>query len=206
MTTGRAHPDRAHRAGGKSSGWPKEHPSCPVWQNATPPRFSIWRSTPTRSPPTEGDLDRFSALLAESDDLKRLVKSPVFSAVEQSRAIAAVLDKAGIGGLVANLIKVTAANRRLFAVPDVIAAFKRLAADHRGEIAAAVTSAEPLAENQVNSLKAALKEALGKDVTLETRVDPSLIGGLIVKVGSRMIDGSLRTKLNGLRLAMKEVG
>lgn len=155
---------------------------------------------------TEGDLDRFATLLAESEDLKRLVRSPVFSADEQSRAIAAVLDKAGIGGLVANLIKVTAANRRLFALPDVIAAFKRLAADQRGEVAAAVTSAEPLADGQVASLKAALKEALGKDVTLETRVDPSLIGGLIVNVGSRMIDGSLRTKLNGLRLAMKEVG
>ncbi len=155
---------------------------------------------------TEGDLDRFAGLLAESDDLKRLVRSPAFSADEQLRAISAVLDKAGIGGLVANLIKVTAGNRRLFALPDVIAAFKRLAADQRGEIAAAVTSAEPLAEKQVDSLKAALKEALGKDVTLEARVDPSLIGGLIVKVGSRMIDGSLRTKLNGLRLAMKEVG
>jgi F-type H+-transporting ATPase subunit delta len=155
---------------------------------------------------TEGDIDRFAALLAESEDLKRLVRSPAFSADEQLRAIAAVLDKAGIGGLVANLVKVTAANRRLFTLPDVIAAFKRLAADHRGEIAAAVTSAEPLADGQVDSLKAALKEALGKDVTLEARVDPSLIGGLIVNVGSRMIDGSLRTKLNGLRLAMKEVG
>ena len=155
---------------------------------------------------SEADLDRFAALLAESDDLRRLVRSPAFSADEQLRAIAVVLDQAGIGGLVANLIKVTAGNRRLFALPEVIAAFKRLAAGHRGEIAAAVTSAEPLAGSQVDSLKAALKEALGKDVTLETRVDPSLIGGLIVKVGSRMIDGSLRTKLNGLRLAMKEVG
>jgi F-type H+-transporting ATPase subunit delta len=155
---------------------------------------------------TEGDLDRFGALLDESDDLQRLVRSPVFSAEEQVRAVSAVLDKAEIGGLVANLVKVTAGNRRLFAIPDVISAFKRLAADHRGEIAAAVTSAEPLADKQVVALKAALKEALGKDVTLETRVDPSLIGGLIVKVGSRMIDGSLKTKLNGLRLAMKEVG
>jgi F-type H+-transporting ATPase subunit delta len=155
---------------------------------------------------TEGDLDRVAALIDQNDDLKRLVRSPVFSTEEQVRALAAVLAKAEVGGLVTNFVKVTAGNRRLFALLGIIAAFRRLAADHRGEIAAAVTSAEPLADKQVASLKAALKEALGKDVTLETRVDPSLIGGLIVKVGSRMVDGSLKTKLNGLRLAMKEVG
>jgi F-type H+-transporting ATPase subunit delta len=154
----------------------------------------------------ERDLDAFTALLADSAELMRLVRSPVFSADEQSRAIAAVLDKAGIGGLVANLVKVTAANRRLFAVPEVIAAFKHLAAGHRGEVAAEVVSAEALDDRHMDSLKQALKAALGKDVTVDARVDPSLIGGLTVKVGSRMIDGSLRTKLNSLRLAMKEVG
>jgi F-type H+-transporting ATPase subunit delta len=130
----------------------------------------------------------------------------VFSSEEQGRAVTAVLDKAGIGGLVANLVKVTAANRRLFAVPDMITAFKRIAAKNRGEVAAEVTSAEPLNAGHVAALKDALKASLGKDVTLDARVDPSLIGGLIVKVGSRMIDGSLRTKLNSLKLAMKEVG
>jgi F-type H+-transporting ATPase subunit delta len=154
----------------------------------------------------ETDLDRFSALIAESTDLARLVRSPVFSAEEQTRAVAAVLQKAGIGGLVANLLKVTAGNRRLFAVPDIITAFKRLAARHRGEVSAEVTSAEPLSDKHVAALKDALKASLGKDATLQARVDPALIGGLVVKVGSRMVDGSLRTKLNSLKLAMKEVG
>jgi F-type H+-transporting ATPase subunit delta len=152
------------------------------------------------------DLKNFNALLAESADLKRLVTSPVFSAEEQTRAVAAVLDKAGVGGLSANLIKVAAQNRRLFVVPDMITAFGRLLARHRGEVSAEVTSAEPLSATHVAELKAALKASLGKDVALEAKVDPSLIGGLIVKVGSRMIDGSLRTKLNSLKLAMKEVG
>jgi len=154
----------------------------------------------------ESDLDGFAAMTNESADLMRLVKSPVFSADEQTRAIGAVLDKAGIGGIAANLIKVAAANRRLFAVPDMIAAFKERAAHHRGEVSAEVTSAEPLADGQVAALKEALKASLGKDVALVSKVDPVLIGGLVVKVGSRMIDGSLRTKLNSLKLAMKEVG
>ena len=154
----------------------------------------------------EKDLDRFAALIEESADLKRLVRSPVFSADEQARAVATILERAEIGGLVANLIKVTAANRRLFIVPELITAFKRLAAKSRGEVAAEVTSAEPLSEKHVADLKAALKASLGKDVALATHVDPALIGGLIVKVGSRMIDGSLRTKLNSLKLVMKEVG
>jgi F-type H+-transporting ATPase subunit delta len=157
-------------------------------------------------PAVETDLDRVSALLAESADLSRLVRSPVFSAEEQGRAIGAVLERTGIAGLVASFIKVAAANRRLFAVPDMITAFKRLAARQRGEVAAEVTSAEPLNDAHVAALKEALKASLGKDVALDARVDPSLIGGLVVKVGSRMIDGSLRTKLNSLKLAMKEVG
>jgi F-type H+-transporting ATPase subunit delta len=154
----------------------------------------------------EKDLGRFGALIDENPDLARLVRSPVFSAADQSRAVVAVLDKAGIGGLVANVVKVAAANRRLFVVPEIIAAFRRLAAKHRGEVSAEVVSAEPLADRHVAELKAALKASLGKDVTLETSIDPSLIGGLVVKVGSRMIDGSLKTKLNSLKLAMKEVG
>ena len=157
-------------------------------------------------PAVEGDLDRFAALIAESADLKRLVRSPVFSSEEQERAVAALLEKDAIGGLVANFIKVAATNRRLFIVPDVIVAFKHMAAKQRGEVAAEVTSAEPLSDRHLDELKAALKASLGKDITLATHVDPSLIGGLIVKVGSRMIDGSLKTKLNSLKLAMKEVG
>ena len=154
----------------------------------------------------EADLDSVAQLIDSSADLKRLIASPVFSSEDQSRAFSAVLDAAGITGLAGNLGKVMAANRRLFALPGVIDAFKRLAARQRGEVSAEVTSAEPLSEAQVTSLKAALKASIGKDVTLSARVDPSLIGGLIVKVGSRMIDDSLRTKLSSLRLAMKEVG
>jgi F-type H+-transporting ATPase subunit delta len=154
----------------------------------------------------EADLDQISRLIAESADLRRLIVSPVFSADDQVQALSAVLAKAGIGGLAANIARVMASNRRLFALPGVIAGFKRLAARQRGEVAADVTSAEPLSERQVTDLRAALKAALGKDVTLNQLVDAALIGGLIVKVGSRMIDDSLKTKLNSLRIAMKEVG
>lgn len=154
----------------------------------------------------DADLSRFSALLAESADLNRLVKSPVFAAEDQLRAVSAVLDKTGIGGLVGNFIKVAAGNRRLFAVPSMITGFRQLLAKHRGEVTAEVTSAEPLTEAQTTSLKDALKAQIGKDVTLSASVDPALIGGLIVKVGSRMVDTSLRSKLNSLKIAMKEVG
>ncbi len=154
----------------------------------------------------EADLSRFNALLAESDDLARLVRSPVFAAEDQLRAVSAVLAKAGIGGLVANFIKVAAGNRRLFVLPAMIADFGRLAAAHRGEVTAEVTSAEPLSEAATAALKDALKAKIGKDVTLVASVDPALIGGLVVKVGSRMVDTSLRSKLNSLKIAMKEVG
>ncbi len=154
----------------------------------------------------EQDLGRFAGLIAESGDLDRLVRSPVFAADQQVRAVGAVLDKAEIGGLVGNFIRVVASNRRLFVMPDIISAFRKRLADHRGEVAAEVTSAEPLSDSHVAALKQALKASTGKDVALDARVDPALIGGLIVKVGSRMIDGSLRTKLNSLKLAMKEVG
>ena len=154
----------------------------------------------------DADLSRFSAMLAESEDLTRLVQSPVFAAEDQLRAVSAVLDKAGIGGLVGNFIKVAANNRRLFAVPGMIADFSQMLARHRGEVTAEVTSAEPLSDSQVAALKDALKAQIGKDVTLVATVDPGLIGGLIVKVGSRMIDTSLRSKFNSLKIAMKEVG
>jgi F-type H+-transporting ATPase subunit delta len=154
----------------------------------------------------ETDVGRFSTMHEQSDDLQRFIKSPVFSADDQVRAIASVLDRAEIKGLVANFIKVVAGNRRLFVLPEIITEFRRLIAAHRGEASAEVTSAEPLSDKHVADIKAALKAALGKDVALEATVDPTLLGGLVVKVGSRMIDGSLRTKLNSLKLAMKEVG
>ncbi len=157
-------------------------------------------------PAVEADLNRFAAMLAESADLTRLVRSPVFAADQQVRAVGAVLDKAEIGGLAGNFIRVVAHNRRLFVMPDIITQFRRLMAAHRGEVAAEVVSAEPLSDKHAAALREALKAAIGKDVALHARVDPTLIGGLIVQVGSRMIDGSLRTKLNSLKLAMKEVG
>ena len=154
----------------------------------------------------EADLGRFEALLNGSEDLQRLIKSPVFAAEDQTRAIAAVADRAGITGLVGNFLRVAAANRRLFAVPGMIAAFRRFAAEHRGEASAEVASAHELTAAQINELKAALKGVAGKDVSVAVTVDPSLLGGLVVKMGSRQIDTSLKTKLNSLKLALKEVG
>jgi F-type H+-transporting ATPase subunit delta len=156
--------------------------------------------------PVASDLDRFEKLLQSSPDLVRLVRSPVFTPDDQLKAVSAVLDKAGIGGLVANFIKLTARNRRLFAVPDMIRGYRALLAAHRGEASADVTTAEPLSASQLAGLKAALAEKTGKDVRVNAKVDPSLIGGLVVKVGSRMIDTSLKTKLNALKIALKEVG
>jgi len=152
------------------------------------------------------DLNRFGEMIEASPDLARLVRSPVFSADDQLRAVSAVLDKAELRGSAANLIRLAARNRRLFAVPDMITAYRRLLASHRGEVEAEVTSAEPLSETHVAALREALRATLGKDVDLARKVDPALIGGLIVKVGSRMIDTSLRTRLTQLRFAMKEAG
>jgi F-type H+-transporting ATPase subunit delta len=152
------------------------------------------------------DLDRFNAMLEESADLKRLVRSPVFSADAQLRALSAVLERAGITGVPANFLKVLTANRRLFAVAEVIRAFRALVARFRGEAAADITVAEALSDKNLDALKAALKSVTGKDVTLNVKVDPAIIGGLIVKHGSRMIDSSLRTKLNTIKHAMKEAG
>ena len=154
----------------------------------------------------KADLDRFEAMLVESEDLKRLVRSPVFSADVQAKALSAVLDKAAITGISANFLKVLTANRRLFAVADVIRAFRALVARFKGEASAEVTVAEPLSEKNLETLKAALKSVTGKDVTLNVQVNPSIIGGLVLKLGSRMVDSSLRTKLNSIKHAMKEAG
>ncbi len=154
----------------------------------------------------EGDLDTFARMLAESADLTRLVRSPVFGADEQTRAISAVLDRAGIAGLAGNFVKLAARNRRLFALSDMISGYRLLAAAHRGETTADVTSAEPLSDRQIAALKAALRGVTGgKDVKLVSSVDASLIGGLVVKVDSRMVDTSLKSKLSHLKVALKEV-
>jgi F-type H+-transporting ATPase subunit delta len=151
----------------------------------------------------EQDLVKFQQLYDMSPDLQRLIRSPVIAADDQIRALASVLDKAGVGGLAKNFIGLVARNRRLFAVPDMVRAFLSLAAKARGEVTAEVVSAHPLTDAQAQALKAQLKDTVGKDVTLAAKVDPSLIGGLIVKLGSRMVDSSLRTKLSNLSLSLK---
>lgn len=154
----------------------------------------------------EKELARVEAMLADSADLRRLVTSPVFSAEDQLRAITAIADKAGYQGLVANFLRVVARNRRLFALPGMIAGFRLLAAEARGEVAADVTSAHALTDDQQAELRQTLKAVAGKDVALNLTVDPSILGGLVVRIGSRQIDTSLKTKLNSLKLALKEVG
>jgi F-type H+-transporting ATPase subunit delta len=153
----------------------------------------------------EADLGKFQALLDTSQDLTALVRSPLYSSDEQSSAVAKVAGAAGIGPLTINFLKLLARNRRLFAVSDMIKSFRTLSARGRDEVTAEVTSAVALSEDQLSELKATLKSTVGKDVQLATRVDPSLLGGLIVKVGSRMVDASLRTKLTNLRLNLKGV-
>jgi F-type H+-transporting ATPase subunit delta len=153
----------------------------------------------------KNDLEQFDALVAANLDLARLVRSPVFSADEQLKALAAILDKAGIKGLAANFLRVITTNRRLFAVRDMIRAYRALVARYKGEVTAQVTVAEKLNAKNVDALKSALKSITGgKDIDLDVKVEPAIIGGLIVKVGSRMVDSSLRTKLNAIKFAMKE--
>lgn len=153
----------------------------------------------------KADLDTLASLIAENADFARLVRSPVFTADAQLKAVTAVLGTLGIGGLAGNFVKLAAQNRRLFALPAMISAYRTLVAARRGEVTAQVTAAEPLSATQADSLKAALAEKTGKDVTLDVTVDPAILGGLIVKLGSRMVDASLKTKLNSIRHAMKEV-
>ena len=151
------------------------------------------------------DLEQFDALMAANPDLVRLVRSPVFGADEQLKALSTILDKAGIKGLAANFLRVITTNRRLFALRDMIRGFRTLVASHRGEVTAQVTVAEKLNDNNLDALKSALKSVTGgRDIDLDVKIEPAIIGGLIVKVGSRMLDSSLRTKLNAIKFAMKE--
>lgn len=151
------------------------------------------------------DLEAFDALIGESADLNRLVRSPVFGVDEQLKAVSTILEKAGIKGLAADFIRVVITNRRLFALRNIISGYRALVAKHKGEISAQVTVAEKLSDANLEALKSALTSVTGgKDMDLDVRIDPAIIGGLIVKVGSRMVDSSLRTKLNSIKFAMKE--
>ncbi|MFC0220720.1 F-type H+-transporting ATPase subunit delta [Pseudochelatococcus lubricantis] len=153
------------------------------------------------------DLDRFEALIAESADLARLVRVPVFTAEQQLNAITAVLEKAGIGGWAGKFIRLVASKRRLFLIHEIIKAYKALVAESRGIVRAEVTVAEEPSAKVLEDIKTALKSAAnGGEIVLDVRVDPAILGGLVVKLGSRMVDASLRYKLNSIRLALKEVG
>jgi F-type H+-transporting ATPase subunit delta len=161
-------------------------------------------ATDDKSVTKTGDaLASFMGLVEGSADLQRLMRSPVFKVEQQSASIEALAAKAKISGLALNFLKLMAANRRLSAVPDAIRGYNTLVAQSKGEISGEVISAEKLSPKQLTDLKAALKSAMGSTVSLTTSVDRSLLGGLIVKVGSRMMDNSLKTKLQNLKVSMK---
>ncbi len=147
-------------------------------------------------------LDKFAALLDGSEDLDRLVRNPVFTAEEQVAALDGVLKKAKITGLAANFLKLVAAKRRLFAVRGMIAGYRALVAEELGIVSAEVTVAAPLSDKNREAVLKALESQAGKKISLTEKVDPAIIGGLVVKMGSRMIDASLKTKLNAMKLAM----
>jgi F-type H+-transporting ATPase subunit delta len=155
-------------------------------------------------PAVRADLASFGAMIAGSADLQRLVKSPAYSAGEQTSAVTALLAKAKIGGLAANFIKLVASKRRLFAVEGMIAAYGALADARAGVVKAEVTVAQPLSDKNRKAVAEALNAVTGKKVSVAEKVDPAIIGGIVVKLGSRMVDSSVRTKLNSLKVAMKE--
>lgn len=153
-----------------------------------------------------GDLGAISRMIEESADFRRLINSPILSRADQSKAVAGIVAAAKFGPLTAKFLGLLAQNRRLFALTAMIQAFKKMLADRRGEMTALVWSARALSAEQQSALAETIKRAHGAKVAMELKVDPSLIGGLVVKVGSRMIDSSIRTKLQKLQLAMKGVG
>lgn len=154
---------------------------------------------------TARDLALIKQLLAESADLRRLIANPLISRADQGRGMDAVLAGAQISDTVRNFVGLAARNRRLFALPGMIDSFLAELARRRGEQTAQVVAAAPLSDTQVQAVTEALRKALGSKIAVNVKVDPSLIGGMIVKVGSRMVDSSVRTKLNRLKLAMKGV-
>ncbi|MGC8534769.1 MAG: F0F1 ATP synthase subunit delta [Rhizomicrobium sp.] len=151
----------------------------------------------------ERDLTALRGMIEESDDLRRLVRAPVFSRDEQTKGMTAILERMQAAPLTRQFILTLVRRRRLFAITDVIRAYEARLARQRGEVQAQVISARPLNDDEVGQLKAALSAKLGREARLATQVDPGLLGGLVVQVGSRMIDSSLRTKLNALRVAMR---
>ncbi len=151
----------------------------------------------------EASLATLKQAISESDDLSALTSSPVVSREDAGKAIAAAASSLELDALTANVLGVLAANRRLDQIPALVRAFTTLASGHRGEVTAEVTSAHPLADGQIDALKAQLKKRVGSDVSVSTQVDPDILGGLVVKIGSQMIDSSIKTRLNTLSQAMK---
>lgn len=152
------------------------------------------------------DLRELRAMLAASGDLTRLVRSPVLSRAEQAKAMAALAEDAKLSKLTADFIAIVARNRRLFAVPAMIEAYLAKLAERRGEVTAEITAAQALSEAQQNTLTDQLRRVVGSRVAIDVRVDPSLLGGLVVRIGSRMVDGSLKGQLQRLQLSMKGIG
>lgn len=152
------------------------------------------------------DLRALKAMLADSADLTRLIRSPVLSRDEQGRALTAILGKAGMSDLTIRFVGLVASKRRLFTLPLMIDAYLAELARRRGEVVADVTTAQPLTDQQQAKLTDQIKQAVGAKVAITLAVDPALLGGMIVKVGSRMVDSSLRTKLGKMQLAMKGIG
>ena len=159
-----------------------------------------------RLPKLESNLDALAAALDESADLRDLIRSPIYSRASQEKGITAIAAKMDLMPVLQNVLGLMAQKRRLFVLPNLIATLHDLIADEKGEVTADVTSAQALSPAQADALAATLKSQVGRDVKINATVDESLIGGLVVKVGSRMIDTSIRAKLNSLQNAMKEVG
>ncbi len=152
-----------------------------------------------------GELRGLRQVIADSEDLRRLIRSPIYDRDQQGAAMAAILDKAGVGDLTRRFVLVVAQNRRLFALPQMIDAYLAELAHRRGEVTAVVTAARTLTKEQQSALTDKLRKAVGAKVQVDLQVDPEVLGGLVVRVGSRMVDSSLRSKLDKLQYAMKGV-
>jgi F-type H+-transporting ATPase subunit delta len=152
------------------------------------------------------DLMRLDAMIKASDDLERLIRSPIVSRDDQGRALAAVSKKANMSKLTQKFLGTIAKNRRLFSISEIISAYHGLIENQLGESSAEVVTATELTDKQIKILSTSLKKAIGSDIAIKAEVDESILGGLIIKIGSRMVDGSIKTKLQQLRFAMKGIG
>lgn len=154
----------------------------------------------------QADVTALAAVLSDSADLRAMIASPILSRDDQGRAMAAIAERMGLSQTLRNALALMAGRRRLFLLPQLVRALQDRIAEHKGEVTAEVTSARPLTRAQSERLVQVLKANMGKDIRLNATVDETLIGGLVVKVGSKMIDTSIRSKLAALRNVMKEVG